>query len=74
MVSGYFQKKEVGLHMLMPEHPILLPEDLPGLQGKIKDLTAYKLVQIIRLIGVIYISSLESRLLPSTSKVVVKCN
>ena len=60
--------------MLMPEHPILLPEDLPGLQGKIKDLTAYKLVQIIRLIGVIYISSLESRLLPSTSKVVVNCN
>lgn len=48
---AYFQKK-VGLHGLMPEHPIFVPADLPGLYTEnIKDLTDYKIIQITSGLG-----------------------
>lgn len=43
----YFQKKKVGLHGLVSEHPTFVPADLPGLyEEKMKDLTVYKIIQI----------------------------
>lgn len=50
-LHAHFQKK-VGLHGLVPEHPVFVPADLPGLyREKIKDLTVYKIIQITSGLG-----------------------
>lgn len=51
-IHTHFQKKKVGLHGLVPEHPIFVPVDLPDLyREKIKDCTAYKIIRITSGLG-----------------------